>query len=99
MSQPTYTIAELVAQEGKFEELKLILTELAKETRKEPGALEYFFIEDKLKPNTILSCERWENEAEEAKHWETEHLKNGLARASKVIVNGEAILHKGPQII
>ncbi len=99
MSEPTFTIAELVAQEGKFEELKQILTELAKHTRQEPGALEYFFIEDKLKPNTILSYERWQDESEEAKHWETTHLKEGLAKASKILVNGEAILHKGPQII
>lgn len=99
MSQNTYTIAELVAEDGKFEELKQILTDLAEETRKEPGAHEYFFIEDKLKPNTILSYERWENETEEAKHWETTHLKEGLAKASKVLVNGEATIHKGHQII
>lgn len=98
MNKNIYVVAELTAQDGKFEEMKKIFQKLSKATRNEKGALDYFFIEDKNKPNTLLSIERWENEEEEAKHWQTSHLEKALEDASKILVN-KAIIHKGFQII
>jgi len=99
MNQQIFVVAELTAQEGKFEEMKTIFEELAAETRKEKGAIEYFFIEDQTKPNTLLSIERWENAEEEAKHWETPHLQKALANVTKILVDNKAIIHKGLQTI
>ena len=98
MDKSLYTIAELVAKDGKIDELKVILTDLAKETRKEPGAVEYFFILDSEKKNTILSYEKWENSEEEEKHWKTKHLKEAIEKM-KDVLEVSPIVHKGNQII
>ena len=99
MKKQFFVVAELIAQEGKFEELKQIFEELAEETRKEKGAVEYLFIEDQSKPNTLLSIEKWENTDEDAKHWETPHLQKALTNADRIMVNNRAIIHKGFKII
>ncbi|MEO1053012.1 MAG: antibiotic biosynthesis monooxygenase [Bacteroidota bacterium] len=98
MSKPIYVVAELTAQEGKFDEMNQIFQALANESRKEPGAVEYFFIEDQSKPNTLLSIEKWENETEESKHWQTPHLAKALEQAKEVL-SGEPTIHKGFQVI
>ncbi|MEO1009938.1 MAG: antibiotic biosynthesis monooxygenase [Bacteroidota bacterium] len=99
MSEHVFVVVELVAQEGKYGDMKRILEDLARDTRKESGVLEYFFIEDQTKPNTMLSIERWENVEEEAQHWETPHLKNALEKVTQILVDNRAIIHKGFQII
>ena len=98
MEENIYTIAELTAQEGKLEELKSILKDLAVETRKEEGAIEYFFILDEKKANTILSYEKWTDAENEAKHWETPHLKNALGKLDAVLAE-KPVIHKGKKII
>ena len=98
MSSHLYTIAELTAREGKLDELKTILTDLATETRKEAGAIEYFFILDQKKANTILSYEKWTNPAEEGAHWETQHLTTAIENM-KDVLEGNPVIHKGHQII
>ena len=98
MSDNIYTIAELTAQEGKLDELKAILTELANETRKEAGAIEYFFILDQKKENTILSYEKWTNPSDESAHWETPHLTSAIQKM-KDVLEGAPVVHKGHQII
>jgi quinol monooxygenase YgiN len=97
-NQHYFTIAELTAKEGKFEELVQVLTDLAAATRQEVGAKEYFFIKDVNKPNTILSYERWENDQEELKHWSTPHLEHAFTKLPQLL-EGDAVVHKGHQII
>ena len=46
MNANVYTIAVLTAKEGRLDDLKSVLEALAEETRKESGAVEYFFIHD-----------------------------------------------------
>jgi len=98
MSENIYTIAELTAKEGKLDEMKAILTELAAKTRKEAGAIEYFFILDQQQANTILSYEKWTNPQEEGAHWETPHLNAAIAKLKAVLVS-DPVIHKGHQII
>lgn len=96
MSKQVFTVASLEAQEGKFEELKRVVAELAKGTREEKGNIEYTIIEDSSKPNALFSIEKWENEAEEAKHWETPHLKDALAKLEGVLAKEPIIyINKG----
>ncbi|NES83443.1 MAG: antibiotic biosynthesis monooxygenase [Moorea sp. SIO2B7] len=99
MSDNIYTIAILKAKEGCLGDLKDTLSVLATETRKEPGAIEYFFVQDvNHDPNTIVSYEKWQNAAEEAKHWQTPHLKIAI-ETMKNILDGEPIIHKGLKVI
>ena len=98
MSEYMYTIAELTAKESKFDELKSILTDLATDTRKEAGAIEYFFILDKEKANTILSYEKWRTVDDESAHWETPHLNSAIEKLTNVLERNP-VIHKGHQII
>ena len=98
MSENIYTIAELTAKNGKLDVLKAILTDLALETRRENGALEYFFILDQQKENTILSYEKWTNADEESLHWKTPHLTTAIEKMTDVL-EGKPVIHKGYQII
>ena len=98
MSENVFTIAELKAKEGRLEELKEILTELADQTREEPGALEYIFVLDEKTPDTILSYEKWASVEDEKAHWDTPHLKAALKRFGDVL-DGAPVVHKGKKII
>ena len=99
MSQNIYTIAVLKAKPGRLGDLKSTLEALAAETRMEPGAQEYFFIQDEnVDSDTILSYERWENAEEERKHWETPHLNRALEQLGDILAGPPAI-YKGFQII
>lgn len=98
MSEPLYTIAELTAKESKLDELKSVLTNLANETRKEGGAIEYFFIHDKERINTILSIEKWRNAEDENAHWKTPHLISAIEKLANIL-EGDPVIHKGHQII
>ncbi|PWJ44950.1 putative quinol monooxygenase [Sediminitomix flava] len=94
MSKQIFTVVALTAKEGKLEELKEVVSKLAEETRKEAGVIEYLVIENALKPNTVFSIEKWENEKEEEKHWETPHLKSALEKLDDILAS-EAVIHKG----
>lgn len=99
MSKNIYTIAILKAKPGRLGELKATLETLAAETRKEPGAHEYFFIQDEnVDSDTILSYERWENAEEESKHWDTPHLNEALERLGDILDSNPTI-YKGLQVI
>ena len=99
MSENIFTIAVLKAKEGRLDDLKATLTALAEETRKEPGALEYFFVQDQnFDHNTIVSYERWENADEEKKHWDTSHLKSAID-AMGDILDGKPQVHRGYKVI
>ena len=99
MNQNIYTIAELTAKEGRLDDLKSVLEALAQETRKESGAIEYFFIHDENhNPNTIVSYEKWENVNEEGKHWKTKHLTHAMEQL-KDILEGKPVIHRDPKII
>ncbi len=98
MSEYMYTIAELTAKDGKYDELKAILNDLATNTRKEAGAIEYFFIHDKEKANTILSYEKWRTVDDESAHWETPHLNSAIEKLTNVLERNP-VIHKGHQII
>jgi len=59
MSKNIYTIAVLQTKGGRLDDLKATLEPLAEATRKEPGAIEYFFVHDENhRTNTIFSYEK-----------------------------------------
>lgn len=99
MSEPIYTIAVLRAKNGRKSDLRSTLEALAEETRKEPGAVEYFFVEDEHHDaNTIVSYEKWSDAEAESAHWRTPHLKAAIVRM-KDILDGDPVIHRGPRIV
>lgn len=99
MSDKTYVIAILKAKEGRLDDLKATLTTLAAETRKEPGANDYFFMHDEnYDENTIVSYEKWESAEAESAHWKTPHLRHAILEM-KDILDGDPIVRRGPKII
>ena len=99
MSTPIYTIAVLKAKRGRLDDLKTVLTTLAAGTRQEPGAVEYFFVQDQAHDqNTIVSYEKWADAGEEAAHWKTPHLRSAI-KQMKDVLDGDPVIYRGPQII
>lgn len=94
MSKQLNVVGSLLVQEGKLPEVIEILTELAQESRKEEGNIEYVVLEDTTKANTVFSIEKWENEEAEAKHWETSHLKAAFEKLGGFLA-GEPTVYKG----
>ena len=97
MSDTIYTMAVVTAKDGRMDELKSVLATLTEETRKEAGAIEYFFFNDRNDPNTFISYEKWTNAEEEDKHWHTPHLKSAVEQLNDILV-GNPIIYKGAQI-
>ena len=85
MLNNVYTIAVLPAKEGRIEDLLAALQTLADATRQEPGCIEYGFYRDTENPNTVLSFERWADAAAEDSHWQTPHLKAGIAAMGDIL--------------
>ena len=98
MSEKLYTVAVLKAQTGKFDELVVVLEELAKKTLQETGVLQYGFYRNQEDPNIILSFEEWQDADVEAAHWKTPHLTSALEKF-KDILDGEPTIYKSRQII
>ncbi|MDY6938821.1 MAG: putative quinol monooxygenase [Cyanobacteriota bacterium] len=98
MSKKLYTVAVLKAQTGKFDELVAVLEELARETRQEPGALQYGFYSDQKDPNTILSFEEWQDADVESAHWKTPHLTSAVEKFQDIL-DGEPTIYKTHKII
>ena len=98
MSNQIFTVVTLTARDGQFDALKEVVKELARATRNEPGAQEYLIIEDAATPNTVFSIEKWENETEEAKHWEMPHLKEALAKMEPLL-GAAPVVRKGKLLI
>ena len=97
MSKQINVVGRLTLQEGKMDEVKAILAELAVATRQEPGNIEYIVHEDTTTPNTVFSIEKWETEEAEAKHWEMEHLKTAFGKLSGFL-EAEPLLNKGYEV-
>ena len=98
MSERLYTIAILKAKVDRLDEMIAVLEELAKQTRRETGALQYGFYRTQEDPNTVLSFEEWQDAAAEVDHWQTPHLTSAIA-AFKDLLDGDPIIYRGYQII
>lgn len=98
MKENFYTVVELRAQEGRFEDLIQLLKELAEPTRKEEGCQEYLFIKDQTKKRTVLSIEKWDREEDENLHWQTPHLKKAVKQLENILETDPKI-HKGLKVI
>jgi quinol monooxygenase YgiN len=85
-------IATWKAMPGKAEEIEQILVELARETRKEPGALMFIANRAKEAPDTFMLYEQYRDEAAFLEHQQTAHFKRlVLERALPLLAHRERV--------
>ena len=58
---------------------------LEQETRKEAGCFMYTFYADRNDPNTFFIFEEWESDEALAKHFQTDHMKQFMQQAPKIL--------------
>ena len=88
-----YVTARFMAKNDKVVELIKVLKELASETRKESGCLDYGYYQSADNPTVFTSFEIWTDSHSEVAHWETQHLKDALTKLSH-LMDGEAEVTK-----
>lgn len=94
MEKPLFVFAKFHSQKDKVEEMKQLLQKFIGETlENEPGCISYNYLQSTEDETLFTSAEVWKDAEAEAAHWETEHLKNLLAKLPEV-VNGEAEVTK-----
>ncbi|MFK8333025.1 putative quinol monooxygenase [Pseudomonas sp. BJa5] len=86
-----YVTARFDVKPEGLDEMLDLLAVLSEKTRLEPGCLEYGYFQALDNPLQITSFERWQSDACEAAHWQTEHLTRALAI-------GAGLLQAAPQI-
>ncbi len=79
MNQNYYVTAKFKIKKDKLEQAKSLIKSLTITTNtQEKGCIEYYYLQNQADEYEFTSFEKWENEAEEAKHWHTEHVQNAL---------------------
>ena len=59
------------------------LTEITTQT--EAGCIAYYYLQNNANECEFTSYEIWENDIEEAKHWETAHVQNALVELPNLL--------------
>eukprot|EP01027_Heterolobosea_sp_BB2_P028310 GEZU01044528.1.p1 GENE.GEZU01044528.1~~GEZU01044528.1.p1 ORF type:complete len:146 (-),score=11.74 GEZU01044528.1:243-680(-) len=70
--------ASLIVKEGKLDEIRPIVEELVRETRKEPGCIRYQCISSIENPLQLFFHEEWESSEALDKHMQSEHFQRAL---------------------
>jgi quinol monooxygenase YgiN len=82
MSESVKTVAVLVANSGKKEDLKALLKGMVAPSRAEPGNSGYELWQDQTNDNRFVLDEVYVNEAAVAEHRETPHYKDYASKIS-----------------
>ncbi len=93
MNQKIYVTARFRARDDKHKEMINLLTSLAAATRDESGCIEYGYYQASDDPCAFSSFEVWRDAESETAHWQTQHLKDALARLPDLL-DGQAEITK-----
>ncbi|MDH4559099.1 antibiotic biosynthesis monooxygenase [Pseudomonas sp. BN417] len=85
MPSPLFVTARFAVKPVALEEMRSLLAELSEKTRQEPGCLEYAYYQSLDDPLEFSSFELWQSPECEARHWQTRHLQDALARAAGLL--------------
>ena len=78
-------VAHLVANPDKIDELCDALAALIEPTRAEEGCLSYELLQSRDNPTQFTFVEEWTSEAALGAHFETDHIKDFLAKAPDLL--------------
>ncbi len=82
-------IAKLVLKQGKFEEMKAIVTELVAKTVQEEGNIAYQFFQDTQNPDLVFFVEEWKSKEALKAHTMTEHYQKASKAFSDLVQEKE----------
>jgi quinol monooxygenase YgiN len=86
MNTKFYVTAKFTIKKDKMEESLALMKRLTEETNsKEEGCKDYFYLQNSANDCEFTSYEVWESEAEEAKHWATDHVQTALAALPELL--------------
>ncbi|MDZ3992743.1 putative quinol monooxygenase [Pseudomonas sp. Teo4] len=91
MQATLYTLAKFKVKDDSLPEVIGILTALTRETRREPGCIEYGYFQDLEDSSQFTSFEAWESEEAEARHWASAHLKSALSNIENLLVESPIV--------
>jgi quinol monooxygenase YgiN len=78
-------VAHLHAQPGKEDDLRELLLGLIGPTRQEEGCISYELLHSNEDPCAFTFVEEWTEDAALDAHFETDHLKQAIARAPELL--------------
>jgi len=78
-------VARLKAKPEKTSELRVILLGLLAPTRQESGCVVYEMLENVEDPTEFTFVEEWEDSKALEKHFESNHIRNALARFPELL--------------
>ncbi|GEM56217.1 hypothetical protein B0A58_05495 [Flavobacterium branchiophilum NBRC 15030 = ATCC 35035] len=79
MTSKIYVTAKFTVKKEKLDEAIALMKNLTSTTTQtEKGCVAYYYLQSITNSCEFTSCEIWENENDEAKHWETAHVQNAL---------------------
>lgn len=85
MSYPV--LAQITAAPGKDNEVRKILSELAKPSRAESGCERYDLFESTDRPGAFKVVEQWEGEEAFKAHQETPHFKEAIGALGDLLAS------------
>lgn len=85
MTSPVYVMAHFRVKPDALAEVLALLADLSVRTREEPGCRDYGYYQSQEDPLEFSSFEVWETPQDEAAHWQTQHLRQALAKAAPLL--------------
>ena len=78
-------LARITARPDKIEELRSLLLDLVKETRKEKGCISYQLLQNKADPGDFTFVEEWEDDSVIDTHFTTAHVQDAFSKAASLL--------------
>jgi quinol monooxygenase YgiN len=73
------------ARKQKTDELNAVLTALIEPTRKEPGCITYFLLNNRQAPEEFTFIEHWESPQALSDHLSSDHIKRALQQMQDLL--------------
>lgn len=84
-TQGVHVIARMQSRGQKIDELKAVLTGLIEPTRKEPGCITYFLLNNRQAPEEFTFIEHWESPQALNDHLSSDHIKKALQQIQDLL--------------
>ena len=85
MAATVHVLAHYVAQPGKENELRTVLTALVAPTRRELGCYQYDLLVEPHDPRRFCFVERWDDDAALDQHLQTAHVTTALRQVEDLV--------------